>query len=88
MRYVVEKNFVRVIGKGWYGQKMCYEYPLSKSDAENIGEFIRENIEDWLSTHSGDFQSIDDFYATVGEDEIQFKDEEKEMEYWDIVNPQ
>lgn len=86
MRYMVERNFIRVVGKIWMPFVTCaMEYPLSAYDIENIGEFTRENVEQWTATHCGDFQSITDFYATVGDQEIPWATEEGEMTYSDCM---
>ncbi len=82
MRYMVEKNFVRVVGKIWLPMaKACYEYPLDKFAVKSIGEFTRENVAQWVNLNAGDFSSIDDFYATVGDKEINWEKEESEM-FW------
>ena len=88
-RYMVEKNYVRVLGNIWQPGigKCAMEYTLDSSDVENIGDFTRENVERWLCTHSGDFQSIDDFSASVGEWEIGWANEENELAYWDCMSP-
>ncbi len=88
MRYMVERNFVQVIGTIWMpATTAAMEYPLSSYDVENIGKLTRENVEQWLTTHSGDFQGIDDFYATVGDTEIPWNSEESEMTYNDCMYP-
>ena len=89
MRYLVERNFVQVIGTIWQpGAAQCaMEYPLSPHDVANIGRFTRANVETWLSAHSGDFQSIDDFRASVGDGEIDWESEESEFTYNDCVFP-
>ncbi|KKK96390.1 hypothetical protein LCGC14_2663190, partial [marine sediment metagenome] len=58
---------------------------LSPYDVENIGEFTRENVEGWLHKNAGDFQSIEDFFATVGDKEIPWAKEENEFAYSDAV---
>ena len=86
MRYMVERNFVQVVGKIWMPAiKAATEYPLTKYDLKNIGDFNRENVEQWLCTHAGDFQSIEDFYATAGDKEIPWSNEESEFFYSDAV---
>ena len=87
MRYMVEKNFVRVVGHIWQpGVGPCaMEYTLSDYHVRNIGEFTRENVEDWLTKNAGDFQSITDFYATVGDKEIPWATEEGEIAYSDCT---
>ena len=87
MRYMVERNFVEVLGGIWmpYGAKATMEYKLSPYDIVNIGEFTRENVESWLDKNAGDFSSIIDFYATIGDKEISWASEENEFIYQDIV---
>ena len=86
MRYMVERNFVRVWGYIWMPNTLAaYEYTLSPYDVENIGEFTRENVEGWLHKNAGDFQSVEDFYATVGNQELPWAKEENEFAYSDAV---
>ena len=88
MRYLVERNFVQVIGSIWMPAGTCaMEYTLSRHDVESIGDFTRENVEQWLATHAGDFQSIDDFQATVGDAWLEWADEESELLYGDCMFP-
>ena len=89
MRYMVERNFVLVLGNIWmpYGAKATMDYKLSSHDIANIGEFTRENVGLWLDKHAGDFNSIIDFYATVGDAEIPWMCEDNELTYQDIVFP-
>ncbi len=85
-RYMVERNYVRVVGKIWMPAITCaMEYPLSKYDVDNIGEFTRDNVGQWLCTHAGDFQSIQDFMASVGDKDIPWATEEGEYAYLDCV---
>ena len=68
MRYTVTKNIIQVIGKIWMPAITCAE-ELTLSDydmgnlAEEDGTITRELVESWLTTHSGDFQSVEDFRA-------------------------
>jgi len=88
MRYMVERNFVRVVGTIWMPPiTAAYEYPLTNYDIENIGEFTRDNVERWMRSHTGDFQFITDFYATVGDAEIPWATEEGELTYSDCMCP-
>ena len=89
MRYLVEKNFVQVIGTIWMPAATCaMEYPLSARDIANIGRFTRANVETWLSANSGDFQSIQDFRATIGDEWIEWGREESEFTYNDCMFPE
>ena len=86
MRYMVEKNFVDVVGRIWMPAiTASMRYPLSGYDLENIGEFTRENVAQWVGTHAGDFQSVQDFYATAGDQEIPWASEEGELAYLDTL---
>ena len=73
---------VFVIGRLWMGGKAGCKYTLPK----NIPS-TREDIQEWLDTHAGDFQEVIDFGASIEEVEIPFLDQENEMDYWDISNP-
>ena len=42
----------------------------------------REDIEDWLTSHSGDFSEVMDFAALP---DIEFKDEESGFFYWNCM---
>jgi hypothetical protein len=58
---------------------------LSDYDLENIGEFTRENVEDWLTCHSGDFSSVIDFTAQCGEIDIPWSSDDNEIAYLDTL---
>jgi hypothetical protein len=86
MRYTVEKNFVNVIGKIWMPAVTCaVQYNLDKHAVENIGDFTRENIRQWVDTNCGDFQYVDDFEATIGDKWISWKSEESELTFNDCM---
>lgn len=88
MRYIVERNFVLILGYIWMPNCMAtMERTLSTYDIENIGEFTRENVEQWLACNAGDFQQVVDFYATVGDKEIPWANEDNEMAYNDLTFP-
>ena len=89
MRYMVERNFVIVLGGIWlpYGAKATMEYKLSPYDIANIGEFTRENVESWVDKNAGDFSSIIDFYATIGDKEIPWASKENELVYQNTAYP-
>lgn len=79
--------YVEVLGKIWMpATTAAHTYELTDYDLTNIGDtFTRENVEQWLATHAGDFQSITDFHAVCGEDDIPWKSEESENAYNDAV---
>lgn len=89
MRYLVERNFVQVLGRIWQPMAgpCAMEYPLTARDVANIGRFTRDNVAAWLSANSGDFQSIDDFRATVGDDFLEWDREESEITFNDAMFP-
>lgn len=76
-------------------------YNLSDDELNNMwnDEFTdiedaitREDIEEWLSKHAGDFQEIVDFYADISfgdEDQIfPWENEESELIYNNCMFPQ
>lgn len=86
MRFTVERNWIDVVGVIWLPPITCaMRYDLNNYDMDNIGEPTRENVDAWLSTHSGDFQSITDFHAVVGETEIDWADAENECVFNDCM---
>lgn len=85
----VRRAYVEVVGAIWMPTTTAAtRYELSGYDLENIGEFTRENVDKWLSTHAGDFQSIQDFHAVCGEAEIPWADEESELTFADCMYPE
>lgn len=95
MSYIVQENYVEVVGKGWYGQTMATRYNLDKWKLEDIQErmidnFPNEAIQDWLDTNSGDFMQIDDFTATLDKFgvAIPWNDEDNEYVYMDMMYPE
>jgi hypothetical protein len=87
MKFTIERAWVDAVGRGWYGQEIAYTYNLTKYDLDSIGEETRENVELWLSTNAGDFQSISDFHAVLRNSEIPWNSEEKECSFNDLVYP-
>ncbi len=77
-RYTVVTRDVHVVGKGWYGHGITYTYSIPKDVVDEMGELTREKIQDWLDRNSGDFQQVDDFYASIDEWESPWQDEESE----------
>ena len=79
---------VSVIGTIWMPAVTCaMDYNLSDYDLENIGDFTCDNVEQWLTSHSGDFQSIQDFTAQCGDTEIPWKSEKSEDIYCACMFP-
>lgn len=88
MKYLVEVNYIQVIGNIWMpNTQAAYEYKLTDYDIKNIGKLTRENIDLWLCTNAGDFQSIDDFSANIKDTEISWNAEESEFAYSDLMYP-
>lgn len=91
MRYMVERNFVQVIGTIWMPATTCaMEYPLTAYDVGNIQDreepgLTRRNVEDWLSCYSGDFRHVQDFRASIGDWESPWSSEESECTYGDCM---
>jgi hypothetical protein len=84
----VRAAYVEVLGTIWMPMTTAgTRYELSNYDLENIGEFTRENVDQWLGTHAGDFSSVKDFHAVCGEQEIPWESEENELEYCDCMYP-
>ena len=88
MRRTITENYVLILGGIWwpYGALCSLRVNLSSHDLASIGEFTRENVERWLLTHSGDFSSVKDFYATAGDIEIPWSSEENELAYLDTIS--
>ena len=100
MAYRMERQYhavIRVVGVHW-GAYMrqgslapiseptaAYKYHLSPYDVENIGEFTRENVQDWLDKNAGDFSAILDFCVEVGETELEWEKEESELAYLEYM---
>lgn len=94
MKYTIRKSVVDVVGRIWMPAAVCsLRINLSQYDVDNArdydGKITRESVEQWLSTHSGDFQQVLDFRASIedGEEtvEIPFATEEGECQYLDTV---
>jgi hypothetical protein len=81
----VRSAYVIILGKMWMGGIASMQKDLSDHDLENIEEFNRENVEEWLTSHSGDFQEVIDFRAVCGETEIDWESEDNESAYLDTL---
>lgn len=95
-RYTISHSYVTVLGKLWMPMcdaSMCIR--LSEYDIEDIraedddGRITRDGIEQWLTSHSGDFSSVTDFCASIedGEQTLDFPwaDDESECAYLDTL---
>ena len=93
MRYTITKQRIYVIGTIWMPSATCAQvYDLSSYDMENLGDpRDRANVERWLDTHAGDFQSVTDFRAdfddALGNIIHEWKDEESELTFNDCMFP-
>ncbi len=88
MKFTVERNWIDVIGQIWMPAVTCAtRRDLSDYDMRNIGEPTRENVDRWLALNVGDFQSIADFHAVIGETEIPWEREESELTFIDCMYP-
>lgn len=77
---------IQVIGVIWMPAVTCAQViKLTEHDLESIGELTRENVEMWLTSHTGDFQSITDFRADIGEWESPWASEESECTFSDCM---
>ena len=87
----IRSDYICVIGTIWMpSTTAATQYNLSSYDLRNISEteeYTRENVERWLAMNSGDFQSVDDFSASIGDVEIPWQDEESEFTYFDCMYP-
>lgn len=93
MRYTITKQVIEVLGVIWMPAVECgMRLELSAYDMENLGDpRDRDEVERWLATHSGDFQSVTDFRADFhvdGEHIVhEWRDEESEWKFADAMYP-
>lgn len=96
MKYLVRKSIVQIIGTIWMPAATCAQtLELSTRDVDNCrddsGHLTRESVEQWLTTHTGDFQHVADFYASIedGENtvEIPWQSEDSEVMFNDCMFP-
>ena len=95
MRYTITKQRIDLIGTIWMPAVLCAQTKdLSDYDMKNLGDpHDRENVEQWLMCHSGDFQHVEDFCADfhVGDEHIVHewaKGEESECRFTDCMYPE
>ena len=90
-------SHISVIGPIWWptGAVCSLEFPLGPFEIQQIrdygdGEITRDGVEDWLGCHSGDFQSVTDFYADIsdGDEDYLFdwSDPASEVTYMDTIS--
>lgn len=79
------------------GGRASYYYNLTKNDLDNIMEAAevndihnvqREYFENWLYTHSGDFQSIIDYKVDVKDIIYDWKLDDSEQYFCDCMFPE
>lgn len=96
MRYTVRKSIVRIIGNLWMPQcPAATQVEVTSYDLENMrdddGKLTRDSVEQWVMTHSGDFSSVTDFYASLEDGEatveIPWSSEENELAWGDAMHP-
>ena len=79
--YTVRTRDVWVIGHLWMGGLASMHYCLPTGVAAT-----REAIQEWLDTHSGDFQRLIDFSASIEETEIPWAQESSLDTYLDTID--
>lgn len=93
-RYTVRKSYIDVLGYIWLPRVLCsLRIPCDSYAIEQMrdddGNITRESIEDWLTMHSGDFQSVEDFSASIEDGDntidIPWSSEENECAYLDTL---
>mgnify|MGYP001582538419 FL=1 len=78
---------VQVLGVHWgayleQGHLLAITHPTAASEYSAPLMRTREELENWLGTHSGDFSEIMDFAALP---DIPFESEDNEMLFWDLM---
>lgn len=93
MRYIVRSSYVDVLGYIWMRALCSLRINVSSYDLEHMrdddGAITRESIEQWLTSHSGDFSEVVDFHASIedGNESLDFpwSSEENEFAYIDTL---
>lgn len=93
MRYQVSVSYVDVLGYIWMPHGLgSQRLKLSAYDLDNIqndGAITREDVEQWLTMHTGDFSNVVDFNASIewnGETlDFPWTTEDNEMAYCDTL---
>jgi hypothetical protein len=92
-RYMIERNSVQVLGELWWpiGHPAACEYPLTAHDLDQLrdeqGQITRDDIDGWICRHVGDFSTIIDFTASIGDQEYPWSNEDNEILSHDILYP-
>ncbi len=94
MRYIVRRSYVDVLGYIWMPHALCSLHVPCDGHAienmrDNAGHITRDSIADWLTRNTGDFQSVEDFSASIedGDETLDFpwSSEENECRYLDTL---
>lgn len=58
---------IQVVGKGWYGQTLATEMTVKIGNGPFLTNIqpTKDDIEDYLTSHTGDFKSITDWAAVA-----------------------
>ncbi len=81
--------YVDILGITWMPASLAsLRIDLSDYDLDNIGEFTRKNVQEWVTKNAGDFQAVIDFRAICGAKEIPWDLEENEFLYLDTLSPE
>lgn len=92
--YPTEISHISVIGPIWMPECVCaMDYTLTPFDIDNMSgkdvAITREHVRNWIDCHSGDFQYVTDFSATIGNNgetlEFPWASDESEMTYCDAM---
>jgi hypothetical protein len=87
-------SHIDVIGPIWMpNATAATSYSLTEHDIENMrgddGKITRDDVEDWINCHSGDFRHVEDFNAIIrdGEATLEFgwSNEESDLTYNECV---
>lgn len=95
MRYTVRKSYIDVVGYIWMPNVVAsLRITLTAYDLDNMrpedGPITRDDVDQWLASHAGDFREVIDFYATIedGDQSLEFDwaTEDGETAYLDSVS--
>lgn len=93
-RYTVRVSYIDVLGTLWMphaeaSMRIRVDSYARENMRDDDGHITRESVEDWLTSHAGDFSSVIDFTASIedGEEtiEIPWSSEENECRYLDTL---
>lgn len=92
-RYIVRHSYVNILGELWMPNcVVSLHVTLRDYDIENMrtdGPITREDVNQWLTSHSGDFQRVIDFQASIEDGDrtidIPWSSEDTELAYLDTL---